>query len=122
MSRFDVYLLEKKQAEISRIYNISINLVWKIKNKYGRYRDIVGNIKRTKVGRELLSSNSKPRIAKSQHAGIVPCLKCEKPFRSPNRREFRICPKCSKQNEQIFNNLGYDYIYDVECIFDDDIK
>ena len=106
----EIYLSEKPQCELKKEYGLSKTTVWCICNRYGRFKDVI---------RKTLSQKPKK---KSPYAGIVTCLKCDRTFHSPNKREFRICGKCSKKNELIYNNLGYGYIYDVEGAFDDIVK
>lgn len=43
---------------------------------------------------------------KNPHAGVVACLRCDKDFRSPDKRRIRLCEQCHAAAGHLMKGLG----------------
>lgn len=50
----------------------------------------------------------RPEKSKIKDPGIRVCLKCDEQFKSPDRVNFRLCPKCRETNKSLTYLEGWD--------------
>ena len=107
----DVYLSDLKPIEISKRYKLSIRTVGRIRSGIDPYKKIIRHTERYKSGgvvKKRKKTNVKPQQKKSEYAGMVECLgPCGKMFYSLNKRKYRFCKSCKKENERITDDCIY---------------
>ncbi len=42
---------------------------------------------------------AKIQQSRGDYSGVLPCLRCEKEFRSPDRRKIRVCDSCKNTSD-----------------------
>lgn len=110
----DIFFSKSKRRVLLDRYKIHRNTYWMIRNCYPQYKDILGHFDlwKKRLNRRKQRQFSKPTAKKSKYASVIPCKneKCGKPFNSPDRRSFRYCPKCRKENM----DADHEFIFDPE--------
>ena len=68
-----------------------------------------GETVRTKL--QILARQAKEKLnvtpcatQANKKSGVIPCLKCRKPFKTVDRRRNRLCQRCTYQNQEAYDN------------------